>query len=187
MSLQDGKVDFSKTLIVNIAGGPGAGKSTTAAGVFHKLKKAGINCEYVQEWCKGKVWERNAKVFQAQPYIFGKQFWTLMRCIEEVDVIVTDSPLFLCAVYNEMYGGVMSFTPYALDNYSQFRNLNFVLERTKEYESAGRNQTKEEAKEVDKTVRKMLDLHHIPYRILDYETADQDIVEDVIRVLSPRN
>ena len=33
------------TLIINLIGGPGSGKSTTAAGLFYKLKQMGIDCE----------------------------------------------------------------------------------------------------------------------------------------------
>lgn len=34
-----------KTLVINLAGAPGAGKSTLATEIFSKLKKLGYNCE----------------------------------------------------------------------------------------------------------------------------------------------
>jgi len=43
------------TLVVNLYGGPGTGKSTTAAATFAELKMAGINCELVssiEDACK---------------------------------------------------------------------------------------------------------------------------------------
>ena len=36
---------MNKTLVINLIGGPGSGKSTTASGIFYTLKKMGINCE----------------------------------------------------------------------------------------------------------------------------------------------
>ena len=44
------------TLIVNLYGGPGCGKSTGAAYLFSKLKMAGVDAEYVPEFAKDKVW-----------------------------------------------------------------------------------------------------------------------------------
>ncbi len=45
------------TLVVNLLGGPGSGKSTTAADVFARLKWQDINCELVTEFAKDLVWE----------------------------------------------------------------------------------------------------------------------------------
>lgn len=41
--------------VINLFAGPGSGKSTTCAGVFNKLKLAGINCEMALEYAKDKV------------------------------------------------------------------------------------------------------------------------------------
>ena len=49
---------YKNSLVVNLAGGPGAGKSTTMAGLFSHLKIAGYNCEMAPEWIKGKVYEK---------------------------------------------------------------------------------------------------------------------------------
>ena len=44
-------------LCVNLFGGPGIGKSTTAAGVFNLLKLHGIETELITEFAKDLVWE----------------------------------------------------------------------------------------------------------------------------------
>lgn len=41
-----------KQKVINLYGGPGTGKSTTAAMLFAKMKLAGFNCEYVPEFAK---------------------------------------------------------------------------------------------------------------------------------------
>lgn len=81
-----------KTLVVNLFGTPGAGKSTGAAYIFSELKMRGINAELVTEFAKDKVWENNDEVFKNQAYIFGKQSYKMSRCRDKVDVIITDSP-----------------------------------------------------------------------------------------------
>ena len=48
-------------IVVNLFAGPGSGKSTTCAGVFAKLKLAGVNCEMALEYAKDKVWEERIK------------------------------------------------------------------------------------------------------------------------------
>ena len=42
-------------IVVNLFAGPGSGKSTTCAGLFSKLKLAGIYCEMVLEYAKELV------------------------------------------------------------------------------------------------------------------------------------
>lgn len=89
-----------KPIVVSLYAGPGAGKSTLAAYTFSKLKMLGVNCELVTEFAKDKVWEKNNTALDNQIYIFAKQQYRIARCADKVDVIVTDSPLFLSAFYN---------------------------------------------------------------------------------------
>lgn len=57
------------TLVVNLFGGPGSGKSTGAAYVFARLKMLGYNAELVTEFAKDKTWEKNETALAAQDYI----------------------------------------------------------------------------------------------------------------------
>jgi hypothetical protein len=50
---------MKNTLLVNLYAGPGAGKSTGAAYIFAKLKMAGVDCEYVSEYAKDRVWQED--------------------------------------------------------------------------------------------------------------------------------
>ena len=87
-------------IIVNLFGAPGSGKSTGAAYIFSQLKMLGVDAELVTEFAKDKVWENNTEVLNNQTYVFGKQHFRISRCADKVDVIVTDSPLLLSAIYN---------------------------------------------------------------------------------------
>ena len=61
------------TLVINLFGGPGVGKSTTASQLFANLKWSNINCELVREYAKDKVWENSLELLDNQLYVFAKQ------------------------------------------------------------------------------------------------------------------
>lgn len=149
------------TKIINLYGGPGSGKSTTAAGVFYHLKQAGINSEYVQEFAKDLTWEERFTALQCQPYILGKQYYRLNRLLGKVDIIVTDSPVLLSMYYNNLALPELDVLALALHN--KFDNINYFLKRIKPFMQAGRNQTKDEAVLADGGIKSLLDFNHIPY------------------------
>jgi ABC-type multidrug transport system ATPase subunit len=61
------------TTIINLFGGPGSGKSTTAAYLYAGLKNQGVNAELIREYVKDWAYEsRTVGVFD-QLYFFGKQ------------------------------------------------------------------------------------------------------------------
>ena len=89
-------------IIVNLIGGPGAGKSTIAAGLFYFLKMSGVKVELATEYAKDKVYDKSFKTLDDQFYVFGKQFHKIWRLVEDNDVIITDSPIILSVFYNKM-------------------------------------------------------------------------------------
>ena len=62
-----------ETIVLNLLGEPSAGKSTAAMDITARLKRKGINAEYVTEFAKDKVYENNQEVFKHQQYLLGKQ------------------------------------------------------------------------------------------------------------------
>ena len=150
---------MKKTLIVNLFGSPGSGKSTGAAYIFSQLKMQGIDCEYIGEFAKDKCWEGNSFMFDCpenQFYIGAKQFYRVNQINGKVDVAITDSPIFLNSFYNkseylgEEYNVVMKRL------FDKFENINFFINRVKPYNENGRNQTEEEAKEITKKMKQSL-------------------------------
>lgn len=137
------------TIIVNLFGAPGAGKSTTATGVFSKLKLANVNCEYVPEVAKDFTWEERHKSLTFQAYIHAKQLRNIERLRDKVDVIITDSPPLLSAFYARYYGIPYpeSFCKWVMDCHEQYLqpSLNYYLTRVKPYNTSGRNQSEVEA------------------------------------------
>ena len=58
------KTNKKNTLIVNLFGSQGSGKSTMMAGIFSKLKFLGYDCEMCPEFAKELVWEKQNGNFQ---------------------------------------------------------------------------------------------------------------------------
>lgn len=143
----------NKTLIVNFIAGSGAGKSTNSARLFSMLKDLNVETELVTEYVKDMVWEGRNKIFECQPYIFGKQLYRLQRVVDKVDVVITDRPIFLDIAYDPEQDE--DFRKYILKKFNQFNNLNIYLNRVKPFNPNGRNEKNiDEAITYDKKVLK---------------------------------
>jgi hypothetical protein len=158
-----------KTKVVNFYGGPGAGKSTTAASVFSLLKLHGVNAELVTEIAKDFTWEQRLKTLENQYYVWAKQQHRLWRVRGEVDVIVTDCPLLLSFIYGERKPEC--FYDLVLHDFNEYENMNFFIQRNKPFNPKGRNHNEKESKELDVKIKGMLEYLKIRYGVIfgDYE------------------
>jgi hypothetical protein len=158
----------TKPIVINLAGGPGAGKSTTRAGVFSLLKLHGINAEEAPEFAKDLTWERRSFTLENQFYIFGKQHHRLFRLQNDVDVIVTDSPLFLSVIYSHLAAKRdHAFCQTVLNAFAAFDNITYLVNRVKPYNPKGRSQSEGEAKDLDSLIRMFLNENGIPFDTVD--------------------
>ena len=162
------------TLLINLYAGPGCGKSSSMATIFSELKWLGVNCEMAPEFAKEKVWEKSTNILNNQVYVFGKQFNTIFRLEGQVDVIITDSPLLLSIIYGKDESP--KFKDFVLEVFNRHDNMNFFLERLKEYNPKGRLQTFEEAKEKDKEIKNLLDSYYISYTVME---AKREVVIEI--------
>ncbi len=141
--------------VINLFAGPGCGKSTLAAGVFHRMKVEGRSVEYVDEYAKQMTWEDRQKEMVNQLYIFAKQHKKLQRLVGKVEWAVTDSPLVMNLAYcPEAY--FANYAPLVIEIANSFDNRNFLLERNVPFESAGRNQDLTQAIQKDKEIEAIL-------------------------------
>lgn len=163
-------------LVVNLFGAPGAGKSTGAAYLFALLKMNGYNAELVTEFIKDKIWEQNTAVFQNQAYIFGKQSFKLSRLTSGVDIAVTDAPL----LHSAYYGTGDSFRDAVMTEFDKYQNVNFFVERCKEYNPAGRFQTEEGADAVGAEIRGFLDKYRVNYYTIKGDRAGYDRALEIV-------
>jgi nicotinamide riboside kinase len=175
---------MKKQKVINLYGGPGSGKSTTAAAMFAEFKYRGINCEYIQEYAKDATWERRGdKIFAAQDYIFGKQRFRMEKVAGQVPFLVTDCPLLLSLVYIPPSFGMPSFGEVVREAYDLYDNLNIFLVRNKPFEQAGRNQNEHEAKILDHKIRTMLSevVGKDNYYVLPFSRMNPIQILDLVR------
>lgn len=134
-------------IVINLYGGPGTGKTTTAKGVFTLLKLHGVNTEIADEYAKDLTWEKRWFTLQNQTYVTAKQEHRIYR-LKDVDVVITDSPINIGIVYTPgPYDP--DFVKYVNKMYSKYNNINYFIKRVKPYMPKGRSQTVSEAKAFD--------------------------------------
>ena len=165
------KIDKSKTkiqiknkpLIINFIGEPGAGKSWAAWYISAKLKQNGFKVEYLSEFAKSKLYEHSEKVFTCEPYIFGKQLYKMHSMSDEVDIIITDSPIILPHFYEKDEQAKELLKQLELYHFNQFNNLNICLMRDHDYKKEGRFQTEAQAEQLHNEMMDFLMKNHIDY------------------------
>lgn len=137
--------------VINLHSGPGAGKSTTAAGLFHLLKLAKIPCELVLEYAKDMTYSQRQSEMSDQIYIFSKQ----NKRIEDIHrydpkiMVITDSPIRLGTFYGQNLPYIKELELLIEKVYSTRNNIDIFVNRVKDYNPSGRNQSLEEAQYID--------------------------------------
>ena len=185
-----GENQMRKTVIVNLYGAPGAGKSTGSAYIFGQLKMNNISVELVREFVKDKIYEKSEGVFNDQVYILGKQHFRQTNVKGNVDVIITDCPLIVQAYYTDKYK-----FPYAdelrqlvLKLYSLEDNINYFVNRDKLYNPDGRFQTETDSDSISGNLKEYLDNLGIEYKEINGNITDYDsVVADIIKIVRGTN
>ena len=176
-----------KTILVNLLGAPGSGKSTLAADVFAKLKVKGYRCEYVDEYAKHVVYEENYRRLKNQLLVFSKQYFAMDVIRDQVNIIVTDSPLLLSIFFNVLKPASdflkvpdKIMTDLVMYCHSTFDNMNYFIKRNHEYKQEGRCQNEEESKQYEGLIQNMLKRLDIDYELLiSTDNCAEKIVADV--------
>jgi nicotinamide riboside kinase len=169
------------TQVINLIGGSGLGKSTTAAGLFAEMKLRGYHVELVTEYVKKWAWQGKKIDPLDQPLIFGKQAQAESMLYGKADWVVTDSPLLLSALYEEFYNGKSIIKPSVLNFLEAaaekgVKHHNFFLTRNKPFDTRGRYETEETAKKVDEFMKsklKELDVTFFPVECEDRQRTPQ--------------
>lgn len=173
-----------ETIVINLFGEPSAGKSTAAMDITARLKRKGINAEYVSEFAKDKVYENNQEAFKNQQYLFGNQSFRMGIVRDKVQVMVCDSPLLLNIIYNDDKVLGEDFNQTVLNVYNSYHNKNYLLVRNHTFENECRIHNEDEARAVRKKIIDKLEELHIDYEITtssenNCEIIATQIAEDV--------
>ena len=179
-----------KTTIINLYGGPGAGKSTSAAYYYYILKRDGHNVELVREYVKDWAWENRQITTNDQIYFLGKQVRKESMLYGKVDLIVTDSPIMMNLYYASKYcppnlaegirASTLSFYRQAVDD--GHKHIHVLLKRNKPYKSEGRYQTEDEARDIDEGIKLLLNTLRVPFTESTPDEADlMQVLEKIIK------
>jgi tRNA uridine 5-carbamoylmethylation protein Kti12 len=172
--------------VINLFGGPGCGKSTTAAALFVKMKNRGMKVELVTEFAKDLTYEKRGRALSNQLYVLGKQDQRLRRLEGHVDWAITDSPLILSLAYAQSPFDQDWYTNTVVGLFNTYDNFNVNLIRDKPYATFGRNQTEEEAEALDEVIVALLRRHVWPsahpraWTFLGDEDASANILHFVV-------
>lgn len=139
--------------VINLYAGPGAGKSTVAAGLFSLMKSLGLRVELVGEVAKDYTYQRDQKSIRNQLLLLAEQDARLRRLVGEVDWVVTDSPLPLSLAYADPDEYGEWFDEAVQGAFYRYDNFDFFIRRVKPYATFGRSQTESEALALDIQVR----------------------------------
>lgn len=176
-------------VVINGYGGPGAGKSTACMEITAALKKAGYGAEYVQEYAKELVYDKNMEMLDGsaknQFEILKEQTRRVDRLYDQVDFIVTDSPILLNEIYNK------ELTPEYRDIVGKiqnsYSNFSFFIERdASNFEEEGRIHNLAESIQKDQEIRDMLLDNDIKYKTYNHENINE-IVNDAINYYESYN
>lgn len=161
------------SLIINLFGGPGIGKSTLASGLFSEMKKNHYDVELTFEYPKIVAWEENYSTIKDQFFITANQHRNISRLYNKVKYIIVDSPIILGVIYKEKYNDPIEYPSYFYDHtfdkfiielFKKYNSLNIILTRDDStYNENGRFQTLNESKEIDDEIKSHLTKNEINF------------------------
>jgi adenylate kinase family enzyme len=166
-------------IVINLFGGPGIGKTTTAARIFVQLKMLGIETANPEEHAKLAIWKGRPDLLDQQLVILGQSWETLHALADKVEAVVMDSPLLLCSVY----AGDRErphFHATVVDFHRRMPRLNLLLTRAegRAYSTTGRREDADTARSIDGRIRAALDAHQEPFTELPSgEGVDPEILD----------
>ena len=173
----------NQELNINIFAGPGTGKSTIGPGLFNKMKKAGYKVEFVSEYAKDLTYGKEFIRLKDQLFVYANQVHRYMRLLDHgIDFLIHESPSLMSLVYFQETDIIpeKEFKDLVLSMFKNTRTLNIFLERNPkyQYQSFGRNQTLEEAIELDKKILDLLIENDIKFvKMLSDDNTEENILK----------
>lgn len=142
------------TVVLNLGGGAGCGKSVLAALLYGEMKIRGYSVELVREYIKSWAFEGRPIRKDDELYIFAKQLRQESPLYHRVDWIITDRPLWLSVVYEKFFesGTIVAEVEKGVMETQKadgIQHIELLVKRQHPYVQEGRYQNEREAKVVD--------------------------------------
>lgn len=174
-----------KKLTIGVFGGPSSGKSLVASEIYVALKKKHIETELISEFAKQLILEGTETGIQNQLYLLGTQLHRQMCAWNNAQVVVTDSPILLCAVYRQEDSKYLK--DISIEQHNKFNNLNILLRRGDGYNHSmtGRIHSLVESVALDRKIENLLITSKIPYITHDnFITPIDSIITEVEKLIN---
>ena len=172
---------------INLFGGPGCGKSVTAARLFGELSADGFECEHVQEYVKDWAYQGIVPTSFDQVYLLGQQMRREDILLRYRPLIITDSPILSGAVYARISRCPAWKEIVAIANRfeEKYPSLNIILDRDGvDYVRQGRYQSRVEALTIDQAINDFVHSNVPSSRIHRVRTKDFQIVLELVRTVA---
>ncbi len=175
--LPENKMRLYPTKVINIIGGPGCDKSLFSSAIILNLNLRHKSVEHIPDYAKSLVWQKDFESLKNQYQIAQRQFEMIDLLDGQVQYLVTECALPQVLYYNENYADnicdIAKTKLHILEWYKQHDNLNILVERgDKKYSHTGRFQDEEQAREIDKALRKILLREGLPFTALSPDLAE---------------
>lgn len=176
------------TVVINLMGAPGVGKSTICHGLCFLLRLRGVRTEFANEYVKRQAVKGLAPGDLDQLTILGKQFAYEAAFYHKYDVVLSESPMLLCGFYERERTGDNTLTEVVQHRMRMIesrgvRHINFFLTPTKApYEEVGRFQNPVEADILHPRMVEWLSMNNIvSTEVVNLEPIQR--VEEIMRQL----
>lgn len=173
------------TIHICLFGGPGTGKSTTASGLFHRMKCKQHKVEYITEYAKDLVYSKDFYRIKDQFYIFAKQHHPWFKLKDQVDFTINDGPFIMGCLYNSIPGKPGELlNELIIETYKSYDTINIFLERNNDlhpYQNYGRTQTEDESINLDVSIKNLLDVRGIKYHNVKISEYYLDEILEIVK------
>ena len=140
--------------------------STNSAGLAYELKKDGFKVELVTEFAKELCITKSEHLLENQIWVFGNQYHKMKYLSDDLDFIITDSPIMLSAWYGKKYNYQFeSLYPLIKEVHNSFDNINIFLERAHSWDPYARVQSEEESNQDSINLQNFLKENQISFEI----------------------
>jgi hypothetical protein len=156
-------------MLVNLVAGPGAGKTFCAWTLAAEAKRNHISTEIIGEAAKELIRNGMEPGKFGQYILFGEQLRREVSLIGKVDLVITDSPVFLGLPYARKYAGKKQYNALLQVMKCYYDTLceqepvilNVFVNRPNciKYESEGRLESLQEAMDIDEELRDLASTH----------------------------
>lgn len=141
------------SILINLFGGPGAGKTTLAHGIVYEFRMHGIEADIATEYPKELIYDRINPASINQYTILAEQFKKIERVLRACTVVVCECPLLLCAEYDmgkrHIFQMVKDYETYLKDTYKT-STYNYFVDRIVPYTTTNRVHTEKQAIDIDR-------------------------------------